>query len=373
MAQQQPTSTGRIVTEQVSLGLLDRMTADLTRMADPAALTPDELTQLQLQSLPPTSEMLAALNRRIAESQKDATRRPDQVFDIADVLGVPSVLVAQWRYRRAQVRDWLQDQRRQLYPDCWCLGVGGEGDLPVRAEGTGEILRVPERFCSCPDGQALEGQMRQDFQEEFARRQRLLNMDAWRKSGIGKNQERWMLDTHPGGAYYPKAIAALRQSAQDRWDSWLLIGGVGTGKTGLALGYAFEWLMTHDEPIVFREMATITAELRETYRQRENGATSGPSEMDLITKYAEAPLLVIDDLGAEQLTGTGWLEDRLGLILGRRHANGMPVMITTNYEVDELTDRIGNRLMARLLEMTTKERVFRVGLPKGVNLRRPRK
>ena len=89
----------------------------------------------------------------------------------------------------------------------------------------------------------------------------------------------------------------------------------------------------------------LFASLRATYNRQ------GESEDAIINLYARCGLLILDDLGAEQVKDTTWLEDRLYQIVGHRHANMLPTVITSNVGLDELAGRIGERNGWRIAEM----------------------
>jgi DNA replication protein DnaC len=67
-------------------------------------------------------------------------------------------------------------------------------------------------------------------------------------------------------------------------------------------------------------------------------------------------LLVLDDLGAE--TVTGWVQDRLYLLVNRRYENMGRTIVTTNCDEPTLRERIGARVESRLIEMCNNRWVF---------------
>ena len=68
----------------------------------------------------------------------------------------------------------------------------------------------------------------------------------------------------------------------------------------------------------------------------------------LFDQIREAPLLVLDDLGAEyQKVGdmTTWVAEQLYLIVDHRYSEGLPTVVTTNVRQDRIEGRILDRLM----------------------------
>jgi DNA replication protein DnaC len=78
--------------------------------------------------------------------------------------------------------------------------------------------------------------------------------------------------------------------------------------------------------------------------------------MDVIRPVMDAPLLVLDDLGAERLTD--WVEETMNVIVNSRYNARLPTIFTSNYEdvqdredMNSLLVRVGFRLHSRLREM----------------------
>jgi DNA replication protein DnaC len=148
----------------------------------------------------------------------------------------------------------------------------------------------------------------------------------------------------------------------DEWElsSWYLWGPFGHGKTGLAVGHAYERLINADNDILFRAVPELLSELRSTY-----GRTDGPSENEVLRKYADVRVLILDDLGAEHVSGSGWLEDRLYQIIGQRHREKLPIIFTSNLNIQQIGERVGERIAWRIVEMCG-ENIINV---EGVNQR----
>lgn len=128
----------------------------------------------------------------------------------------------------------------------------------------------------------------------------------------------------------------------------VLGGGVGVGKTvGAALAVSLArrgrelepglWL--RGEPALFRKARDI--------------ATLSQFNADAWAELYDAPLLAIDDLGAEALDEKGWALSALLGLLDRRYDAAAKTVITTNLGVDGVRARYGQdggRLFDRLRE-----------------------
>lgn len=152
-------------------------------------------------------------------------------------------------------------------------------------------------------------------------------------------------------------------------ESWLLWGPAGTGKTGLAASYG-KSLLNLDDPeqyatdVLFRSAPDLFTEIRASYNPR---ADDEKDEAQLLEMYSTVGLLIIDDLGKENINGSGWVEARLYQIINRRHGSMRPVFITSNLSPAELGARIGQPTMDRIIEMCGEDNIVNV---KGENLRR---
>ena len=168
---------------------------------------------------------------------------------------------------------------------------------------------------------------------------------------------RFLDATLHGQQPHPGAANALLSA--DGRDSFYLHGPCGTGKTFLAAGYLRHWRENNRGRIAFVTAPRLFAELRSTYDGKE-------SELEVIERYSCARLLVLDDLGSESFKSADWLADRLYLILGERHDECRPTVITSNYDLAAMAGRVGDRIVWRISESCGPDGVIEVG---GRNLR----
>lgn len=125
--------------------------------------------------------------------------------------------------------------------------------------------------------------------------------------------------------------------------SMLFEGEVGCGKTHLAAAIANE-LLEHGMEALFLVVPEFLDRLRASYR-REN---EGLDETEIIKRAYEAPVLILDDLGAHNYTE--WVSNKLFTIINHRYNRGLPCVITTNLGLMELEKNIGERATSRMLE-----------------------
>jgi len=148
----------------------------------------------------------------------------------------------------------------------------------------------------------------------------------------------------------------------------LLVGGIGTGKTHLAVGIL-------KELIAIRGCACLFCDYRELLKQIQNSYNDSvqATELELLRPVFEAEVLALDELGA--VKPSEWVWDTVSLILNTRYNDNRTTIITTNFpdepaaaaamatelaargsafaatRRETLGDRIGERMRSRLHEM----------------------
>ena len=138
--------------------------------------------------------------------------------------------------------------------------------------------------------------------------------------------------------------------------SILLLGDIGSGKTGLAVGIAQE-LATQGVNIVFTSIVDMLGELRSCFDDRR---------VSFDTKFAalkNAQFLVVDDLAS--VNSTAWTRETLYRLINHRYNEMLPTAFTADVTDTQLAQIITPRTADRVLEMTRGWRVV-VG---GANLR----
>jgi len=124
-------------------------------------------------------------------------------------------------------------------------------------------------------------------------------------------------------------------------EGWLLLTGPsGCGKTHLAAAIAGKSL-DRDRPVFYTFVPSLLDHLRSTF------SPDSPIGYDeLFEQLKTAPLLILDDLGAE--SSTPWAEDKLYQIIVHRHEARLPTVITTvlsTEEIEQSKPRIASRLV----------------------------
>jgi DNA replication protein DnaC len=119
-------------------------------------------------------------------------------------------------------------------------------------------------------------------------------------------------------------------------NGWLLLqGGFGCGKTHLAAAIA-NFAVGMGVPTLFLTVPDLLDTLRFSYDSED---TTFEERFDEIRN---APLLVLDDFGTQN--ATGWAQEKLFQIVNYRYINKLPLVVTTNLDLDDIEARIRSRL-----------------------------
>jgi DNA replication protein DnaC len=137
----------------------------------------------------------------------------------------------------------------------------------------------------------------------------------------------------------------LSNASRSGWTSvnptegFLLTGRVGNGKTHLVRGVAHQ-MRAHYRTVLYTTVPYLLEHLR------------GPTgvDMDAVLKATtRADVVMWDDLGAEK--PSDWALDRLYLLLDARYEVEKPLLATSNLSPGLLEERVGARIVSRLMEM----------------------
>lgn len=141
----------------------------------------------------------------------------------------------------------------------------------------------------------------------------------------------------------------------------VILGTVGTGKSYVAAALAVELSMRDHIPVMFTTEAAFSAAMRAT----SSGGASSETDMQL---YMLAPVLVLDDFGADR--PTPWSLSQLLRLMHHRWHNSLPTIITSNLKPAEIRAYCGDdeRLVQRLAggaELITMAGASRRPMPEG--------
>lgn len=154
-----------------------------------------------------------------------------------------------------------------------------------------------------------------------------------------------------GKTYYDMATATFngaRKFVKDvldnpHTDGLMISGPVGSGKTFLACAVA-NALLEHGVEVLFVIVPDLLDQIRASYDN-----SNRDTEHDLIDSARNVGVLILDDLGAHNYTD--WVRNKLYSIINYRLNNHLPTVITTNLDLDELEQYLGQRTTSRITQM----------------------
>ena len=132
---------------------------------------------------------------------------------------------------------------------------------------------------------------------------------------------------------------AYRQAmkfAQEPRDWLVIAGGTGRGKTRLAAAVG-NFCREAGRQVMFVVVPDLLDRLRSAYNPQNPRAFD-----DIFELVRNAPLLVLDDLGAQ--SGTAWAAEKLFQLINHRYNACLPTVITTSLTVNNIDGRLGSRL-----------------------------
>ncbi len=136
----------------------------------------------------------------------------------------------------------------------------------------------------------------------------------------------------------------------------LFIGPCGVGKTHLSVAVLKAIVAEHDVSARFVDEAELLRSLQYSY-----GRDSRATEEELLRPLRRADLLIWDDLGTGR--PTDWVRETIHTIVNHRYTNQRLTVFSSNWRLSAkpgvetvareptLSDRIGERLYSRILEM----------------------
>jgi DNA replication protein DnaC len=141
----------------------------------------------------------------------------------------------------------------------------------------------------------------------------------------------------------------------------LFVGSIGVGKTHLAVGVLRRLVQERGVKGLFYDFRQLIWKIQNSYNPQVSTTVE-----ELLKPVFAAEVLVLDDVGAQK--PSDWAEDMFALILNNRYNDKQTTIITTNYPdlpagggaktetqraAREITlgDRIGNRMLSRLVSM----------------------
>lgn len=193
-----------------------------------------------------------------------------------------------------------------------CVGCGKEFEQAALVTPFGKNgLIILAKYCDeCIDKYDRKQKAIENQQKEKRKAEWLVSI------GVRKGYEKVTLDNYkPFSESQNEALTACKMLLNGEIKKLLLLGSNGVGKTHLASALVKKM---NGRIITAYEMFAL-------YRSCFSGQNS---EIDLLHKFRNYPLLVIDEFGRTK--GSEAEENFLSAIIDSRHSDGLPTMILSN-------------------------------------------
>ena len=173
--------------------------------------------------------------------------------------------------------------------------------------------------------------------ERQARLRRYSNLGALAQFTFASLEPQGRSGNPKSQAQFKRAYEAAKAFAAEPKGWLVLVGPSGCGKTHLAAAIANESI-SRGYPAFYITASDLLDHLR--------AAFSPGSEMPYDESFEQvrnAPLLVLDDLGAQ--SGTPWAKEKLDQLLNHRFNSKLPTVIVLIIPLEQLEERLQTRLM----------------------------
>ena len=215
-------------------------------------------------------------------------------------------------------------------------------NLPPRETELMGTVFYAIRRCQCE----LDEYDREQQEFQNAERQRRLDR-LFQGARLGKRFRACTFDSFTLRPGTEEAYAIVKDFAKlfkaGTGQGYLLAGGYGSGKTHLVAA-TVQHLIERFVPAVFVVVPELLDQIKATYNRQ-----SDITESSIVSAIQGADLVVLDDLGAEQVTD--WMQVKLYTIINGLYGRMASVLVTTNCTPGELEDRLGGKTYSRLVEM----------------------
>jgi DNA replication protein DnaC len=200
-----------------------------------------------------------------------------------------------------------------------------------------ENIAIAYSRCNCEKANKIWKQYDENIEKQKVQEFNLKQIDKlFKNNNLGKRQlgstfENYKINNNNKKEYenVKKYTSKIIEAKTDK--GLFITGSYGVGKTYLASCIANE-LIKNKKTVVFGTLIQLLDFIKDTYKDNEI------SDKEYLNLYSSVDLLIIDDLGKEK--PTDWVLEKLFLIVNNRYNNYLPIVITTNYNRNQLRERL---------------------------------
>ncbi|RAT96976.1 primosomal protein DnaI [Brevibacillus sp. Leaf182] len=226
----------------------------------------------------------------------------------------------------------------------WCERCPGLGECPNLVKGHSTQLELAHQHIIS----SMTPCSKQLSHEEEIRRRRLMRSYYVSEETLNASFEGLVIDSGNFATVDAAIQFCEKVGTGERVKGLYLHGPFGVGKSYIMGAIGRE--------LSERNVASLLVYVPDFIREMKD-SISDQSYAGKLELLKEVPVLILDDIGAENLTP--WVRDEiLGVILNQRANNHLPTLFTSNYSLSELQEHLsisnGNRIeqtkAARIME-----------------------
>ena len=201
---------------------------------------------------------------------------------------------------------------------------------------------TPDVVVGHPDfGQVITCQCQQQrlSEERLGRLLRYSNLGNLTRFTFDTLKPEGIADDADSRTMFAEACRAAAEYAEYPVGWLVLVGPNGSGKTHLAAAIANHCIKS-EQVVFFMHVPDLLDDLRAAY-----APSSELSYSDLYAQVVDAPLLILDGLGAH--SSTPWAEEKLQQVINHRFNAELPTVVTSASDLAVLDPYIRSRLQTR--------------------------
>ncbi len=183
--------------------------------------------------------------------------------------------------------------------------------------------------CQCTQKEAADGRQ--------AHLQRYSNLGSLTRLTFASISPKGKSESSASQEQFKRAYEAAKAFAVEPKGWLVLVGPSGSGKTHLAAAIA-NHCVENGRPAFYITTPDLLDHLRSTF-----GPNSEVPYDEFFEQVRNAPLLILDDLGAQ--SSTPWAKEKLDQLLNHRWNSQLPTVIVSIVPIEELEERIRTRLL----------------------------